>query len=218
MKTVVQSLGQVAMGLRVAFVALCLMALGMICDFVLQFFVNPEEPSSLALLGIPPILFMLGILVDTAGRVFCLAMPQEITGTRYYVYGSVLCNVAAIGSVLALLLTRGPSTPAFLGRLGPILWTVGSVLFLMFLSNLAEYVTKPELAGRALLVLMLFVLLVATLVLTALTAMVPVVLVWILGCGALLVLPIVLMVLYGNLLYNLWDAVAQHAVYLSKQQ
>ena len=98
---------------------------------------------------------------------------------------------------------------------------LGSVLFVIFLKNLAKYVQKPDLAGRANTVLkvgVVTVMAILGMVVLAVAAQRPefVEFLGILGLGVFvlllgaLVLGIILLIMYGKLLTYLRKAVLQH--------
>ena len=155
-----------------------------------------------------PVLMLLAILLDTIGRLLCLAMPADQSGTRPIIYVS-----------LAFSLLPLATSALKIGNLFFVL--VGSVLFVIFLKNLAKYVQKPDLAGRANTVLKVGVVTVVAIlgmVVLAVAAQRPefVEFLGILGLGVFvlllgaLVLGIILLIMYGKLLTYLRKAVLQH--------
>jgi hypothetical protein len=217
MSSVSRSLRTVARGLLLVYAALWISVLAQVSGFLLTGLLGSKEGGGGKLLLIlPAVLIGLAAMLDTIGRLLCLAMPREISGVRYYIYGSVLFSLAALaanGYLIASMLAGQQPTPV-VTNLGSILGAVGSLLFLLFLASLADCVEQPELASRALLVLVLVIAMGGLLALMAFGAGVMGLVLLLLGCAAVVILPLVLLYLYGSLLFNLWDAVAQRARYL----
>jgi len=214
------SLETVATGLGLVYAGLCLLIVSILFPFVGGLFMGPINVMAMAA-G----LALLAILLDSLGRLFCLAMPDDQAGTKVIIYVSVAMSlgalaIAGVNLANAIYFLQGGDLPLVdiplaVYLLQTPLAGVGSVLFLLFLRNLAFYVNAPDLAGRALTVLILGVVTVAIGILFAFSVLISIALAmtfaaYYVGPG-LLLLAIVLVVMYGNLLTYLRRAVIQYA-------
>ena len=150
---------------------------------------------------------LLAILLDTIGRFLCLAMPADQSGGKPIIYVSVGFSLLALAiSALQLgnLFFSLVQLPQVVAQLQTPLALVGSVLFVLFLRNLAKYIQRPDLAVRAITVVILGVVALGLVVMVVATQRHEF---GILGIG---VLGIILLIMYGNLLTYLRKAVLQH--------
>lgn len=213
MNNTAQSLRTVATGLRLVlvYVGLCLLVFSVIWPFLGVLFVAQMGPSgAFFLLASFPVLMLLAILLDTIGRFLCLAMPADQSGGKPIIYVSVGFSLLALAiSALQLgnLFFSLVQLPQVVAQLQTPLALVGSVLFVLFLRNLAQYIQRPDLAVRAITVVILGV--VAALGLVVMVVATQRLEFGILGIGVL-VLGIILLIMYGNLLTYLRKAVLQH--------
>lgn len=225
MNNTAQSLRTVATGLGLVYGGLCLFVFSVIWPFLGGLFLGQMGPSGVFFLfASTPVLMLLAILLDTIGRLLCLAMPADQSGTRPIIYVSLAFSLLPlatsalkIGNLFFVLV----HLPQVVDQLQIPLALLGSVLFVIFLKNLAKYVQKPDLAGRANTVLKVGVVTVVAIlgmVVLAVAAQRPefVEFLGILGLGVFvlllsaLVLGIILLIMYGKLLTYLRKAVLQH--------
>ncbi|MEI7853849.1 MAG: hypothetical protein WCJ06_09080 [Planctomycetota bacterium] len=218
MNNTAQSLRTVATGLGLVYGGLCLFVFSVSWPFLggeLFALMGPVGPGGVFfLLASTPVLMLLAILLDTIGRLLCLAMPADQSGTRPIIYVSLAFSLLPlaisalkIGNLFFVLV----HLPQVMDQLQIPLALLGSVLFVIFLKNLAKYVQKPDLAGRANTVLILGVVTVVAalgmVVLVVATKRVEFAGMLLLGVP---VLGIILLIMYGKLLTYLRKAVLQH--------
>ena len=225
MNNTAQSLRTVATGLGLVYGGLCLFVFSVIWPFLGGLFLVQMGPSGVFFLfASTPVLMLLAILLDTIGRLLCLAMPADQSGTRPIIYVSLAFSLLAlaistlkIGNLFFVLV----HLPQVVDQLQAPLALLGSVLFVIFLKNLAKYVQKPDLAGRANTVLILgIVTVVAALGIVVFAVAMQrsefAEFVGMLGLGvfvlglSVLVLGIILLIKYGKSLTYLRKAVLQH--------
>ena len=208
MNNTAQPLRTVATGPRLVYVGLCLLVFSVIWPFLGVLFVAQMGPSgAFFLLASFPVLMLLAILLDTIGRFLCLAMPADQSGGKPIIYVSVGFSLLALAiSALQLgnLFFSLVQLPQVVAQLQTPLALVGSVLFVLFLRNLAKYIQRPDLAVRAITVVILGVVALGLVVMVVATQRLEF---GILGIG---VLGIILLIMYGNLLTYLRKAVLQH--------
>lgn len=210
MNNTAQPLRTVATGPRLVYVGLCLLVFSVIWPFLGVLFVAQMVPNgAFFLLASFPVLMLLAILLDTIGRFLCLAMPADQSGGKPIIYVSVGFSLLALAiSALQLgnLFFSLVQLPQVVAQLQTPLALVGSVLFVLFLRNLAKYIQRPDLAVRAITVVILGVVALGLVVMVVATQRLEF---GILGIGVL-VLGIILLIMYGNLLTYLRKAVLQH--------
>ncbi len=210
MNNTAQPLRTVATGPRLVYVGLCLLVFSVIWPFLGVLFVAQMGPNgAFFLLASFPVLMLLAILLDTIGRFLCLAMPADQSGGKPIIYVSVGFSLLALAiSALQLgnLFFSLVQLPQVVAQLQTPLALVGSVLFVLFLRNLAKYIQRPDLAVRAITVVILGVVALGLVVMVVATQRLEF---GILGIGVL-VLGIILLIMYGNLLTYLRKAVLQH--------
>jgi hypothetical protein len=212
------SLRKVASGLGLVYAGLCMIVFAILLPFLA--FPVMGGPHRLVIIA-TGLLLITGIVLDTVGRLLCLAMPQERSGAKIIIILAVAFDlIALVFSLLNLAKLFIPNLmlPPVLALVQTPMSIVGSVLFVMFLRMLALYVGREDLAGRAILVLILGGVLVALLVVIVAMAFMSLqrgpqpgaagTAVGILGLVTL-VLGIVELVLYGNLLTYLRKAVLE---------
>ena len=208
MNNTAQPLRTVATGPRLVYVGLCLLVFSVIWPFLGVLFVAQMVPNgAFFLLASFPVLMLLAILLDTIGRFLCLAMPADQSGGKPIIYVSVGFSLLALAiSALQLgnLFFSLVQLPQVVAQLQTPLALVGSVLFVLFLRNLAKYIQRPDLAVRAITVVILGVVALGLVVMVVATQRLEF---GILGIG---VLGIILLIMYGNLLTYLRKAVLQH--------
>ena len=208
MNNTAQPLRTVATGPRLVYVGLCLLVFSVIWPFLGVLFVAQMVPNgAFFLLASFPVLMLLAILLDTIGRFLCLAMPADQSGGKPIIYVSVGFSLLALAiSALQLgnLFFSLVQLPQVVAQLQTPLALVGSVLFVLFLRNLAKYIQRPDLAVRAITVVILGVVALGLVVMVVATQRLEF---GILGIG---VLGIILLIIYGNLLTYLRKAVLQH--------
>ena len=208
MNTTAQPLRTVATGPRLVYVGLCLLVFSVIWPFLGVLFVAQMGPSgAFFLLASFPVLMLLAILLDTIGRFLCLAMPADQSGGKPIIYvlvGFSLLALAISALQLGNLFFSLVQLPQVVAQLQTPLALVGSVLFVLFLRNLAKYIQRPDLAVRAITVVILGVVALGLVVMVVATQRLEF---GILGIG---VLGIILLIMYGNLLTYLRKAVLQH--------
>ena len=208
MNNTAQPLRTVATGPRLVYVGLCLLVFSVIWPFLGVRFVAQMGPNgAFFLLASFPVLMLLAILLDTIGRFLCLAMPADQSGGKPIIYVSVGFSLLALAiSALQLgnLFFSLVQLPQVVAQLQTPLALVGSVLFVLFLRNLAKYIQRPDLAVRAITVVILGVVALGLVVMVVATQRLEF---GILGIG---VLGIILLIMYGNLLTYLRKAVLQH--------
>ena len=208
MNNTAQPLRTVATGPRLVYVGLCLLVFSVIWPFLGVLFVAQMGPNgAFFLLASFPVLMLLAILLDTIGRFLCLAMPADQSGGKPIIYVSVGFSLLALAiSALQLgnLFFSLVQLPQVVAQLQTPLALVGSVLFVLFLRNLAKYIQRPDLAVRAITVVILGVVALGLVVMVVATQRLEF---GILGIG---VLGIILLIMYGNLLTYLRKAVLQH--------
>ena len=213
MNNTAQPLRTVATGPRLVYVGLCLLVFSVIWPFLGVLFVAQMGPSgAFFLLASFPVLMLLAILLDTIGRFLCLAMPADQSGGKPIIYVSVGFSLLALAiSALQLgnLFFSLVQLPQVVAQLQTPLALVGSVLFVLFLRNMAKYIQRPDLAVRAITVVILGV--VAALGLVVMVVATQRLEFGILGIGVL-VLGIILLIMYGICLhicgkrsYNMWQ-------------
>jgi hypothetical protein len=209
------SLQLVGKGLALVYAGLCLYILAFILVCVAPLavlYVFPQmSPGWVAFLfGLVLTLFVAAIVADVVGRLLCLAMPSEDMTAKTLAVLSVVFGLAALaicGWQASTLLFSRPRPPAFVEQLASPLGLIGSVLFLLFLRSLAQYVGRPDLARWALLVLAVAAVTFAaytTLFIWSLVADKP--LLYSLWGLTVVGLALAMLILYGNLLVKLRGA------------
>jgi hypothetical protein len=211
-----QSLQTVATGLVLVYAGLCLLVvsyLGLLVGLFLSVGQGADRWQWVLILALG--MMVVTILMDMIGRLLCLAMPPEQSGTRVIIAASVCFTLAALAlSAIDLINTFVPivQLPPLVSQFQPLLALIGAILFVLFLRNLALFVQRPDLGNRANVVLVLGgVTGVALIVLTILTMSPrnprP-------GFGrvelfglAVFVLAVALLIQYGNLLTYLRTAI-----------
>lgn len=161
-----RALRTVGTGLGFVYAGLCLLVFTLVLwPFVAELIVKQMAIQPLAAFRFSVIttagLVLLSVLLDITGRLLCLAMPADRWGSRPIVFVSVLCSLAALvvsGWSLGWLFFNLPPVPAVLETWQIPVTLLGSVLFVLFLRNLAADVGQPRLASRAIVVLFLGVI------------------------------------------------------------
>jgi hypothetical protein len=216
----------VATGLRLVYAGLGLMMiviLGQAFFSIIIMYRGFVTLTTLGLVGITSLsLILLAIVLDVIGRLMCLALPADRSGSRPIIFVSVLCSLAPLAVsawTLGTVSVRLPPLPQIVLFLQTPVAVLGSVLFVVFLRNLAFDVQQPALARRAVTVLIFGFLTVLALAGFQLYS-------WAGGPGGLvtasrdpvlignlllLVLGITTLILYGNLLTYLRAKVLQYA-------
>jgi len=153
-----QGLAKVAKGLNLVYLG----TITHILAGLVAIFPIPYLPMLCLLVGI------VGVVIITVGRIFCLSIPQE-TGAKGLIIGAVACDVVVFGtsscSMVFLTLLRfsaGLATSEGLSRMTALMgWimvvgqirsvvTIGAgLLFMLFLRQLAIYLKERELADEA---------------------------------------------------------------------
>jgi len=212
MSSAASSLRTVATGLGLAYAGLCLSVLAVLTPILGGMFVGPRNMDSLVLVA--ALLVAVGAVLDVIGRLLCLAMPSDASGTRVLIFVSVAFSLLAF----AISLLHLGNKLFGLGVLEQLMENlaiptslVGTVLFVLFLRGLALYVRRPRLAGLAVAALIAggvevvaYFGMVGLILTTGLLGLA------LLGWGVLAV-GLGLIILYGNLLTYLRQAVREYA-------
>jgi hypothetical protein len=99
-------------------------------------------------LHLSAVLSGLALLLDLAGKILCLWTPRKWSAARY-LYASLALEVmglCCLGSSLAAEFVLEQKPLAGLGCLSIPGWAIASLLFLMFLSRLADEIGRRDLA------------------------------------------------------------------------
>jgi hypothetical protein len=103
---------------------------------------------------------LLGGLLSTIGRIVCLGAPSEIGGKGLLI-GAVLCDLAAVGIVLASVF--GDTGP-LASLISQLLWLATLILFVLFLRVVATSIGQPHLVDSAQSVIILVVVAIGALI------------------------------------------------------
>jgi hypothetical protein len=144
----------VAMGLVLVLVSLCVDILSVnlfvgsavVAGWADRFGGGHQEAQSFGLLS--GILSGLGLLLDLGAKFLCLWTPRKLSATRY-LYASLALQVlgfCCLGNGFAAEFFRGSSPLSAVGCFFVPSWALASVLFLVFLSRLADAVRRRDLA------------------------------------------------------------------------
>jgi hypothetical protein len=142
----------VGLGLLLVYTGICLMLLGLICVIAAFPLAAGVGNAALApiLLGAAVLMVVVGYILQIVGPLLCLAVPAE-SGSKGLIIGSVVCMLLSIFGMglgwFGVQLTKidpGLSSPTGI---------LGSILFMLFLRQLSLYIGRPDLARRALIVL-----------------------------------------------------------------
>jgi hypothetical protein len=141
-----KSLKRVADGLNLVYWGIAIILLSFIGGLVLLF-VFATVWGELA--TIPAVLMGLGIIAGTitglVGRIFCLDVP-EATNARPLIYSAVGCDVIAM---LITVVSWIPAVPEQISRIPNLLSLVATLLFIIFMKRIANFIRQPQLAERA---------------------------------------------------------------------
>jgi hypothetical protein len=97
------------------------------------------------------LLFLAAYVLQFTGTLFCLAAPKE-SGSKGLIIGSVICMIVSLlVGVLGYFEIRATAFDPYLSSGVSVL---GTILFMLFLWKLARYIGRPDLARRALIVLL----------------------------------------------------------------
>jgi hypothetical protein len=144
----------VATGLGFVYAGLCLLVFSILSPLILAFTTKDLRLVVMVPLG----LLLVATVLDIIGRLMCLAMPADRSGSRPIIFVSVLCSLAVLAIsawTLGVVFLDLPAPPEIAGMLSTPVAVLGSVLFVIFLRNLALDVQQPQLASRAIMVLVL---------------------------------------------------------------
>ena len=142
------SLRQTGIGLTLVYYGIVLVLLSIL---VLMFggFVAADAGGAVFVLvvGAAGIGMVVACILMFVGPLVCLAVPTE-SGARAYIIGSVVFQLANIG--YAVLSQFVPvEIPLAAALILNLLGVVGTVLFILFMKKLAEYIGRERLAARA---------------------------------------------------------------------
>ncbi|MCE9545839.1 MAG: hypothetical protein K8T25_10025 [Planctomycetia bacterium] len=149
-------LRRVGLGLLLVYAGICLVLLAAICLVGIVLFagglgrLGGRMPAlfGLALMG----MIIVGYLLQTIGPFFCLAVPSE-SGAKPLIITSVALMMLSLVPYGLTFVDAGPIA-SFVGGGGYLL---SAVLFVLFLRKLALFIERPKLAGRAITVLVVAV-------------------------------------------------------------
>jgi len=96
------------------------------------------------------IAMLVGYLLVLIGPLFCLAVPAE-SGSKGFIIGSVVCTLASLAPLATTWL--GIRFTPFDSSASSVISTLGAILFMLFLRKLSLYIGRPDLARRAMAVL-----------------------------------------------------------------
>ena len=158
-----ESLRKVASGLGLIRTGLLLLITVMILFFVGGFFLA-FNGGGRDLLPMLLVVFVVAVIVaqilNLVGSIFCLSTPPE-TGARGWIVASVVAEVLSmIISVATLLGVRTEAGPGVQQLLG----IIAGVTFLLFLRKLGLFIGRPDLAQRAVNLLIIFAVLFAIMI------------------------------------------------------
>jgi hypothetical protein len=164
------------------------------------------------------LLSLVAAVMDLIGRIFCLAVPPECAGAPYLQTALAIIGAGMAVTIWSLLGALGilVNPPVLLSGVVGLLNLVASILFMIFLRLLAEYIHRDDLASAAKSVLAFAVIILICAVGVLGTFVVgiffpPVALLGILGVCVLIILAIALLVRYAGLLSNLRGALSAYA-------
>lgn len=165
MRDDLQKLTHVADGIGLVLLALALSILGALwMVLVPQFMASADFLVRLVVVAVGLILLLIGFAFDVLGRFYCLAMPKGAVRARRYLLGSLVFLVItlAIRTLDLIALFFPAAQPGeTLVRVQMVALTLGGILFLLFLRELADYVDSPKVKTLASRVLILAVCIVA---------------------------------------------------------
>jgi hypothetical protein len=168
-----ESLRKVASGLGLIRTAVLLLVFVVIIFFVGCIFLGLNgggRDTMQMLLVVFAVMVIVAQILNLVGSIFCLSTPQE-TGARGWIVASVVTEVLSmVISVGALLGVRGDGASGVQQLLG----IIACVTFILFLRKLGLFIGRPDLAQRAINLLILwgvlFAIIVGSIVLTVLAA------------------------------------------------
>lgn len=110
--------------------------------------------QQLAMLGAVALLMVLGVLAGgimmLVGRIYCLSVPDE-TGAKSFIVIAVICDILGMG----LGFVGGFSDSAPASGLGNLTNLLASVMFILFMKKVADFVGRKDLAERSMSLLIL---------------------------------------------------------------
>jgi hypothetical protein len=105
---------------------------------------------------------LVGYLLMLIGPMLCLSVPAE-TGAKGYIVGSVILQLLNICLTLgSAALGAGSAIPSWVGLGGGATAMFGSILFVLFMRQLALFIGRDDLAKHANIVLILGLVLIAS--------------------------------------------------------
>jgi hypothetical protein len=141
-----KALKRVADGLNLVYWGIAITLLSIIGGMVLIFAFGAMGGD---LAAIPAVLMGLGIIagviIGLVGRIFCLDVPEE-TNARPMIYSAVVCDILA---VLVSVVVWIPGIPQAISSVNNLLSLLATLLFVIFMKRIANFIQRPELADRA---------------------------------------------------------------------
>jgi len=143
------SLRQTAVGLTLVYYGIVLLLL---CVLVFMFGAMAAGLArniivGMLVFGAAGIGLVVACVLLLVGPLVCLAVPAQ-SGARSYLIGSVVFQAASIAYAVLANLAPVPIPPA-VSLILSLLGVVGTVLFILFMKKLAEYIGHRRLADRA---------------------------------------------------------------------
>jgi hypothetical protein len=117
--------------------------------------------AALAIIAAGPLMIIVGTILGLVGRIMCLSVPDDCAASKV-IYAAVVCDVAAL-----LIFTAGwvVDLPQIVSSFGGLLPAAASILFLVFLKQIAAHIRDNVSEQRASTVLKLGIASFVTLIL-----------------------------------------------------
>jgi hypothetical protein len=196
LQKVASGLGMIYNGILVVFGGSILGALAVVFAFGVGGAIGGMVVVPLVLLAL-----LTGVIMIIVGTLKCLATPEE-TGAKGLIGAAV--TLYAAGFILSVI-WQSTKTPSFLVA-NQVIWLGGSICFLLFLRQLAQFIGAGHLAERARLLLVLLGVTTGVRLLGLIGQFVSIPLLGLLGFGALII-SLVSFFLYLGLLNRLRIAI-----------
>jgi hypothetical protein len=101
--------------------------------------------AALAIIAAGPLMIIVGTILGLVGRIMCLSVPDDCAASKV-IYAAVVCDVAAL-----LIFTAGwvVDLPQIVSSFGGLLPAAASILFLVFLKQIAAHIRDNVSEQRA---------------------------------------------------------------------
>jgi hypothetical protein len=192
-----ETLRRVASGLNLVYWGIGIVLLAILVGIIGGALTAVLGKAAVLIVAILPAGVIVGTIVGFVGRLFCLAVPPQ-TGAQGLIYGAVVCDVVAVALALGQFVTES----TLVQGASNLLSLTATILFILFLKRVSQFVGRMDLAAKAKSLLVLGITLFAVAFGGALLAVAAPPLLILVGL-AILVLALVLLAQYLGLLRDL---------------